>query len=308
MEPNETLKDCINDNIPGFKHIELEDKEVFNHYFSKYPLPMSEYTFSNLYMWRQSYDFIWNEYKDHLVLISLEKDNMIDLFPPAGEDPISIIKGLKNVCDKESLTLRIIRVPESFKEKLEKSDMSLKIEDDRKNWDYVYLVKDLVELSGSDYQKIRQKLNKYQKHYDWHYETIEKSNLDECMELHEEWCEEKNCEEIKNLKQEKIGVTQIFKNWDVLDLTGGLLRVDGKIMAFALYEDLLDDTLVCHVEKANTDYEGAYNAINQISLNNLGNGYKYVNREQDLGIRGLRIAKKRYHPDHYVKKYIAVFE
>ncbi len=304
MSKLKAVRDVFKSKYPDLKQITLEDKEVFENYFEACDYDISEYTFSNLFMWRNSYDFRWTEDSGNLIIFSFEKDKSVDLFPPIGKEPFKVIKDFCEIARENDISLKIERVPEVLKKRVEESDLKVKIEKDRANWDYVYLKDNLVKLDGGDYQNIRQKVNKFKKTYNWRFETLSEKNLDECMNLHEAWCEERDCEENSSLIHEKRGVKEIFENWKHFNLTGGLLRVDGHIMAYCMYEKLCPQILVCHVEKANTDYAGAYNAINQITLDNIGEGVKWVNREQDLGIRGLRIAKKRYHPEKYVKKWV----
>ncbi|MFW6307419.1 MAG: phosphatidylglycerol lysyltransferase domain-containing protein, partial [Campylobacterales bacterium] len=108
------------------------------------------------------------------------------------------------------------------------------------------------------------------------------------------------------LKMEHLGIIDMLKKYDYLNLKGGLLRVDEEIVAFSIGEALSEECVVIHIEKANTSYHGAYQAINQQFLSHEWSGFKYVNREEDLGIEGLRKAKLSYHPVILGKKYEVV--
>ena len=102
---------------------------------------------------------------------------------------------------------------------------------------------------------------------------------------------------------ESIAIQEAFTYFDQLGVKGGAILIDGKVEAFALGEPLNQDTVVIHIEKANSAYEGLYSLINQAFLENQWSGYTYINREQDLGEEGLRKAKESYFPHHMINKY-----
>ncbi|MDE5591532.1 MAG: phosphatidylglycerol lysyltransferase domain-containing protein, partial [Helicobacter sp.] len=109
----------------------------------------------------------------------------------------------------------------------------------------------------------------------------------------------------EGLHNEYIGIIESLKVFESLSFQGGILRVDGKIIAFSFGEPLNKDTVVIHIEKANIEYQGAYQAINREFLANQWRNYTYVNREEDLGIEGLRKAKQSYQPLFLQKKFDA---
>ena len=98
-------------------------------------------------------------------------------------------------------------------------------------------------------------------------------------------------------------ILEMLKNFDLLNIKGGIIRIDGKIAALTLGEKLLRDTFVVHIEKAHTKIPGLYQAINQEFLMHEARDCRFVNREQDLGIQGLRASKMSYNPVGFVKKY-----
>ena len=91
-------------------------------------------------------------------------------------------------------------------------------------------------------------------------------------------------------------------------MKGGVIKIDNKIAAFTLGEQINSNSVVIHIEKANTFYEGIYQAINQQFLCNEWNEMEFVNREEDLGIEGLRRAKMTYNPIRFVEKFEAVLK
>jgi hypothetical protein len=120
-----------------------------------------------------------------------------------------------------------------------------------------------------------------------------------------EWCEWKDCDSIPVLANEKDALFFAIEHFTDLNLSGLMIRIDGKIGAISLYEELSPDTALIHFEKGLPDCEGIYKAINAEVANILRDRYTYINRESDLGVEGLREAKMRYHPDHMVPVYSA---
>jgi hypothetical protein len=94
----------------------------------------------------------------------------------------------------------------------------------------------------------------------------------------------------------------VLDNFETLGVTGGCIEIDGKIEALTLGELLNPETVVIHIEKANATFHGLYQMMNQQFLEHEWQHIKYVNREQDLGIEGLRKAKESYYPHHMVEK------
>jgi len=119
----------------------------------------------------------------------------------------------------------------------------------------------------------------------------------------DEWCLLKDCQHKDGLAKEREAIKHMLENFEYLNIRSGIIEVDSKIIAVSLGEALNSETFVVHIEKANSNFTGIYQTINQMFCNNEAAGYKYINREQDLGVPGLRKAKESYHPYKMVKKY-----
>ncbi len=296
----------ISENITC-KSLELTDKPIFDQYLSRNQYNISELTFANLFMWRESYKFEWFEYENRLFLVSIKCQHHVIAFPPLGEDPVGGIRILLQFAAEVCKDLVMIRVPEELITEIKKADIPVEITEDRDNWDYVYLRADLINLPGKDYQGFRRKVNKFRNRYNWKYEPITPEIIEECFQLQEKWCRLRACDDDSHLIEEHHGIRDVFDNWYVLHCEGGILRVDGKIVAYTFYDPFNSDTYVCHVEKGDGDYIGVYQVMAQEFLDRLPQSVKYINREQDLGQPNLRRAKESYHPLKYVKKSILEF-
>ena len=303
-------------DINSTRPIELEDKKLFDEYFQKYPPEISEFTFTNLFMWRNYYNFLFMEFNDHLILfsndylknrkkpINQDSKDYIYFFPPIGPNPDKIIIDLfENLRDIE-----VHRVPEDICEQLTEHEKFTKLNlnclEDRNNWDYIYNKEEILNLVGNKYRQNRRWLNKFLDNYDYNFQLITEDLIEKCKELQLEWCIMRACTEDESLEAEQEAIYEALNNFNKLGYNGGLICVENKCAAYTFGETLNDGTLVIHIEKAHADYEGAYQAINNFFLKNCCADAIYVNREQDLGIEGLRRAKESYKPIRMVKKNI----
>lgn len=178
------------------------------------------------------------------------------------------------------------------------------LEFDRDGCDYVYETQQLAELKGKKYHKKKNHVNKFLKSFDFSYEEITEKNREECLEMAARWREGR--EMTPSLQEETRALELAFRHYEELGFSGGLLRVNGEVMAFTLGESVTEDTFVTHFEKALDSIPQLYAAMNQQFADKCLRAYRYVNREEDLGLEGLRKAKESYHPTFMVEKYKAV--
>jgi len=175
--------------------------------------------------------------------------------------------------------------------------------EDKDNYDYVYLTQDLINLKGRKYSAKKNHLNTFMKRYPIHqYLPICKDLVPSCINIAIEWYRNRAPLDAM-LLYEKDAIIEALNHFDDLGLTGGAILVDGEVKAFAFGEPLNEDTIVIHIEKGNPEIRGIYQVINQQFCEHAWYEYKYVNREEDMGIKGLRAAKQSYHPIMMIKKY-----
>jgi hypothetical protein len=197
------------------------------------------------------------------------------------------------------------RIPEDLARRWE-TVPGMHLESNSDHWDYVYSVPELIELKGNKFHKKKNLLRQFRKQYQAEYVPLDLSRIEQALTLQTEWCLWRECEDSSTLEMENRAILATFSDWRRLEgLFGGGLTVEGTMVAFTVAEPLDEKTLVIHFEKACPTYKGIYQAINQIFLEQEGNGYSYVNREQDLGDPGLRQAKQSYNPVGYMKKFSA---
>ncbi len=177
---------------------------------------------------------------------------------------------------------------------------------DRRFTDYIYLRETLSTLTGKKLQPKRNHINKFLKLYpQYAYTELTPADFPECLALMRKWSAEKDeGEPLLSLADEARAVETVFANWQQLGASGGVLRVGGRVVAFTYGSPINYDTFGVCVEKADTDYEGAYALINREFARTIPSSYVYVNREEDLGVEGLRRAKLSYHPEVLLNKHI----
>ena len=174
---------------------------------------------------------------------------------------------------------------------------------DRDQADYVYESEKLATLAGKKLHGKRNHINKFQKLYpNWSYEPLNDENMEECFQMALKWRNQNGCEEDPGKNAEMCVALNALRLYKELDQRGGVLRVDGQVVAFTIGEELCEDTFVVHIEKAFADIDGAYPMINQQFVQHECTGYQYVNREDDAGSEGLRKAKLSYRPAFLVEK------
>ena len=119
------------------------------------------------------------------------------------------------------------------------------------------------------------------------------------------WLQQHGSEDQGEDKEQEV-ILRLLSSFDELQLSGGILRVGGQIVAFTIGSPINETTFGVHIEKANRDYDGAFTVINKLFASTIPERYTYVNREEDLGIEGLRKAKLSYKPDIILQKIAAV--
>ena len=263
-----------------FKRAELEDQEIISHYFEHHTSRSCERTFANVYLWSRQYPVKWAIVKNAL-------EEMMEYSKEKGRPFL-----MYNV------------TPEYFAQLEEWYPGRFQIEYDRDSADYVYESEKLATLSGKKLHGKRNHINKFKSLFEdrWSYESMSKDNLEECFQMALKWREENDCENDDEKRGEMCVALNSLRLFEELHLTGGVLRIDGKVVAFTIGEPICEDTYVVHIEKAYADVQGAYTMINQQFVEHECMNYKYVNREDDTGAEGLRKAKLSYRPVLMVEK------
>ena len=285
-----------------FKTLTLEDRPVFHELETRSPLSTSDANFSNMLIWQGFYHFSWTTAHGCLcVKAEPEGGAPFALAPLGGGDFLAALDFLLASMAEP----RLSRVPEAETGVIAAARPDWSVEPDVDNFDYVYLAEKLITLGG---RRMHQKKN--------HYNNFVRNNRFELLEVTEALHDELVAVEAKWLtsKTEKLGpdnhlqlereaVHILLENFKNLELQGLAIRVDDKIEAFTLGEPLGPDTALVHVEKGNPDIRGIYVALCSHFCKTYYADKTFINREQDLGLPGLRQSKESLKPDHMRKKF-----
>ena len=317
-----------------FQRVNLSHKQVIDSYLRQRSRQICDQTFSSLYMWQQAYNTSWTEVEGALVVRFDLSDEGVTGYMVVGSEQIdgseesrhSLYSRLVADAEREGHPLRFVCMSRGAVEQfLMWADANYAINQEGFNpvagrrafavcdnpdyRDYIYSVDDLAQLSGRKYQPKRNHINRFESKYQYTFAPLTALDFEECLSLECRWQRQKmepsqSAVEVRNRvehecppSEEHMAISRAFEAYDKLGLVGGVLRVDGQVVAFT-YGSPLSDKLFCtHIEKADADYEGAFQMINRCFAQMLRQmGFQQVNREEDMGIAGLRRAKQSYYP------------
>jgi len=289
--------------FPQLSNLSLEDKPILDLAFKQFSPLISEFTFTNLFIWRHAYQIKISRLKNFLCLLAENRGHPF-FFPPIGEgDVVVCCRALLQSMKEKGVSVKMARVPEGVASRFDWKSEGFMVEFDRDQSDYVYLSEGLIHLQGRKYHRKRNHIKQFREKYAYQYLPLTSELISDCLRLETEWCDLRQCEVMPGLRNESIAIKEAFAHFEALGVGGGVILIDGKVEAFTLGEPLNHDTVVIHIEKANPAFEGLYPVINQAFLENHWSEYTYVNREQDLGEEGLRKAKESYFPHRMINKY-----
>lgn len=288
----------------NWKDIELTDKEAVNSMICASGCHGADYSFANIFMWRHAYEpkIFFNGSR---MIVGNPKWEMYSY--PKGDGDVApsielLIEEAHSRGDK--LTLRGL-TDKTLEEFMPLYGEKFEIIEDRDNADYIYTADKLCNLTGRKLSSKRNHINKFEKNGKWEFIKITMDNLDAAKEFVAEFYKEKSD---PDLADESIAINEMFENYEALGFIGGLLYQNDKPVAFTAGTPLDAEVFDVHFEKALQDIEGAYTMVNRefarLVVSELP-GIGAFNREEDMGIEGLRKAKLSYHPDILLMKYFA---
>lgn len=296
----------------NLKNLTCKDKATFDKFFGSRYCENAEYTFTNLYMWREMLNLQWAVEDDVLYIFSSNDKNFSAWQPIGAQDKMqdAITKILRTAeqlrGEKEFMFVVVEKI---FADELEKyPHAKFNVTADRDNFDYVYLAQDLINLSGRKFHGKKNHLNAFRKEYpNAKYLPITEDIIPKCRAELNLWSEthKRDNPDDPFIGYEQAAIHEIFDHFDAFKLNGGAILLEDKVVAFTFGERLNSDTAVIHVEKADPNIRGIYAAINQAFVEHEWSDMIYINREEDMGIDGLRKAKESYRPIKMIEKFNA---
>ena len=298
--------------MPDFRRITLADKEWIDPLLRMGNLRGSEYTFTNNFIYRSIYHIEVARMNDYYLVRSHREGGAYSyLYPAGGGDLRPVVDALVADAAELGVPFHMNGVPREGTAALEALFPGrFAFSETRDNFDYLYESEKLITLSGKKLHGKRNFVNRFLAENEgrWAYEAVTPENLPECWRMNVAWCAENGCGEDPSLAEETCAVKNCFDNLTALGLQGGLLRLDGGVVAYTMGLPLNSDTFIVHIEKAFSSVAGAYPMINQQFVSHNCADYRYVNREDDVGSEGLRKAKLSYRPAILLEKFEAVLK
>ena len=292
--------------------VTLEDKAWIDPLVWAEGSSSADFNFGNIYLWDTSFHQLVGRLNDRVIVMPCYDTVPFFAWPVGTGDLAPVMAELEKYSREKHIpfTLRGVTaehlplLPRLFGDRYT-------TEPERDLWDYIYSAEKLDTLSGKKLHGKRNHINRFESENDWTFSPLSHDDFSDCMTLLDEWntLNPEGDDEDVGADDEYAAIRRAFEHYDALGLEGGILRVDGKPVAFTMGEPVCEHTFVVHFEKANADLNGAYPMINREFVRYIRGKYpkiQWINREDDMGHESLRQSKQSYHPDHMVEKYTVV--
>lgn len=292
----------------SFHRLKLSQKDEYNRILFSCPPRGCEYSFANLCLWgRQQVAFLHG----CVAFFSHFYGRSVYPYPIGNGDRRAVLEEILRDAKERGIPCRITNMRDADREELESwFPGKFLFRTERDNFDYVYAIDDLADLKGRKFQKKRNHMNRFRaEHPDYSIVPLTSCNLPLAQHMVNDWYQNR----FQNAPQEdylleNIALARAFQNYPALGMEGILLIDGDKVLAVTMASRLSEDTFDIHFEKAREDVDGAYTAVNCEFARYLRLKYpetKFLDREDDMGLEGLRKAKLSYNPSHLVEKHWA---
>jgi hypothetical protein len=293
-----------------FREIDISDRERANKALRESDFRGCEYSFANNMAWRRLAGSKVAFFKDFYISCAFDTEDGVPLFlfPSGTGDYTEVFTEMKRFTESLGKPLRVSGVTNDTLSLLgELFPGQFESEYSRDYSDYVYLTEDLIYLPGKKFHAKRNHLARFRQN-DYEFRMLTERDFDDCIIF---LTEDYNCREGSidhSMIAEQFAINTYFTYFGELGLTGAAIWIDGKIAAATIGEPICSDTFGVHIEKANTVHPGIYAGINNLFAVSAASEYRYVNREEDMGLEGLRKAKLSYRPAFLLDKYTVTFK
>ena len=300
-----------------FQKPQLSDKPWIDELLSYSNFRGSEYNFTNLFIWNGIYGQKVARHGDFLLVRACGRAGCSYSYPAGRGDVKEAIDLLREDAATQEKPFRLICLSRGQMEDVEQLyPDKFDFIDERDGYDYLYDIDRLADLAGRKLHNKRNHISRFNESTpDWVFEELTPAALPECLEMNREWYrrsrEADASAETVDQTPEGRALGLAAQHFEALGLKGGLIRAGGEIVAFTIGDPLSSDTFDVHFEKAFGELQGAYAAINREFSRWVREHYphvRYLNREDDMGIEGLRKAKESYYPDLMAEKHIAIWK
>lgn len=290
-----------------FNKPKVEDKKWMQPLIEESGCMGADVSFGSVYLWSDKYDTRVAKFEDFFIRATFTNGKISEYYMPVGKgDMVKAVQGIIDDAKEKNIPLRIELITEDMKEFLEKNFKDVfNFTETRDKADYIYLQEDLASLSGRKYHSKRNHISKFKRETGkYKFKKITSKNYEDALHITREWCKHNGDEDCIKNEMEFCAITKAFKNYKELGLMGGILYVGPHPVAMTVASEINKEICDVHFEKALPIVEGSYPVINNKFAGKLSK-FKYLNREEDLGIEGLRRAKESYYPVILLRKFRA---
>lgn len=300
-----------------FHALELKDKPWMDARLAEAGYRGCEYNFTSLYVWRRAFRHEVAEVEGFLTGHLCGKLGCSYLYPAGRGDAAPVIRLLARDAAERGEPLRLLGLTAEQAAGLERAfPGAFEVTPDRDSFDYVYDIDRLADLPGKRLHNKRNHISYFERSFpEWKFEPLTPAALPECLEMEREWyrrsTQREGAEEAGDLNQEDLALRDAVDHFEALGLEGGLIRLYGEVVAFTIGDRLGTDGYDVHFEKAYNELRGGYPLINREFARWVRSRHpevRWLNREEDMGVPGLRKAKESYYPDEMVEKHVAVLK
>ena len=277
----------------------------------------SEYNFTSLFVWRRAFRHCIAQKGDMIFNHVCTGEGCAYLCPAGEGDLREAVEFLRrDAVERGELPLRLLCVSPSQIARLERAfPGKFQFTPQRDGWDYIYDIHKLADLPGKKLHAKRNHIRRFEDaHPDWTFEPLSRANLDECLAVDRDWYlqsrEREGIQEDWDLRAETLALRDAVDHFEALGPAGGLIRTEGQVVAFTMGDRLSIDGFDVHFEKAYAQIQGSYAIINREFARYIRGRHpdvRWFNREEDMGIEGLRKAKLSYYPDAMMEKHVALW-
>jgi hypothetical protein len=287
--------------LENFAPVTLADKKTILPLLLASDVCFCDYNFANLFMWGDIFKSRWLLQEDRLWFYNGYDDLM--LMPVGKALDLSELIAASDDLRRDGKSGNFVLVDPDFVKGNPGLDRFFNVEIDMDNGDYIYSSQKLVDLQGNKLHKKRNQINQFQALYPGYLnQPLRPSDLDACLALSEKWCRLRTCREL-DFDHEKSALKRALLHFGELELQGMKVTFGGELIAFSIFSALNGNMADVHFEKFDPEIKGIGQVINWETAKILAAKYKYINREQDLGLEGLRQAKKSYIPEYIISAY-----
>lgn len=294
-----------------FARLKLDQKEQYDRILFSCPPRGCEYAFANLYLWgRQQTAFLHG----CVAFFSHFYGRSVYPYPIGSGDRRAVIEEILRDARDRGIPCRITGMTDADREELERwFPGRFLLRTSRDGFDYVYAIDDLADLKGRKYQKKRNHANRFRaEHPDYQVIPLNVCNIPRAQHMVNDWYRTRMKEDPHgDYMLENIALARAFQNYGALGMEGILLLDGDQVLAVTMGSRMAADTFDVHFEKAREDVEGAYTVVNQEFARYLRLKHpdiQFLDREDDMGLEGLRKAKLSYNPHHLVEKHSGTLE